>query len=65
MMAACRLMYAMFLDMVLPVFPVPFVSLAYQASHLQLTKGTGKTGNTISKNIAYIKRHAAIIPFPS
>jgi len=25
MMAACRLMYAMFLDMVLPVFPVPFV----------------------------------------
>ena len=26
MMAACRLMYAMVLDMVLPIFPVSFVS---------------------------------------
>jgi len=26
MMAACLLMYAMFLDMVLPVLPLPFVS---------------------------------------
>ena len=29
MMAACRLMYAMFLDMVLPVFPVSFVSMLF------------------------------------
>ena len=27
MMAACRLIYAMFLDMVLPVFTVSFVSI--------------------------------------
>jgi len=55
MMAACLLLYMMVCDMVLPVFPVS----------LQLTKDTGKTGNTVSKNIAYNKRHAAIIPFPS
>ena len=55
MMAACLLLYAMFLDTVLPVFPVSFVSC----------KDTGKTGNTISQTIIYNKRHAAIIPFPS
>ena len=32
-----------------------------QAAHLQLTKDTGKTGNTIFENIAYNKRHVAIV----
>jgi len=38
MMAACRLLYAMVLDVVLPVFRV--------SCNLQLTKYKGKTGNT-------------------
>jgi len=37
MMAACLLMYAMFLDMVLPVFPVSFVLCP-----LQRTKDEGQ-----------------------
>ena len=41
MMAACRLLYTMVLDVVLPVFRVSFVSC----------KDTGKTGNTISCTI--------------
>jgi len=47
MMAACHLLYMMVLDMVLPVFPVSFVSC--EASHLQLTKDTGRRATPYPK----------------
>jgi len=38
---------------------------AVKTSFVSSTKDTGKTVNTLSKTIVYIKRHAAIIPFTS